>query len=466
MDGAQAAQASDPGDGSSLAIQLVIVLVLILVNAFFAASEMALVNVDVNRQKEKAEEGNKKARKILALLEDPSRFLSVIQICITLAGFFNSASAATGISSYLGDFFHSAGIPSAQGIATIVITLLLSFITIIFGELVPKRLALQNSEGFAYMAVNTLWIASRLLSPLVKLFSMITNGVLKLMGVSIEEVEEQVTMSDIRSIVQVGQSQGLINTVESAMINSVISFDDKFAEEIMTPRTEVFAIDCLDDYTEYIDELLSARYSRIPVYEDEIDNVIGILYIKDYIQAAYKLGFANINIKNIVRPAYFVPERKNINDLFNELQQDNRHMAVLIDEYGGFSGIVTMEDLIEEIVGDIDDEYDHDEPEIEKANAYTYYAKGTLSIKELNFNIGSEIDEETEDFDTLGGLLFYLMGRIPDDEEQPFIEFENIRFYIEEIENKRIQWVKIFYNPEDDEEEQQNENATNRNDRG
>lgn len=453
MDGAQLAQASDPGSGgSNLLIQLLIVLLLILVNAFFAASEMALVNVDANKQKEKAEEGNKKAQRIISLMEDPSRFLSIIQVCITLAGFFNSASAAIGISGYLADFFAELGLPSGQSMATILITLLLSFVTIIFGELVPKRLALQNPEGFAYRAVNVLWYASKLLGPLVALLSAITNGVLALMGVSVEEVEEQVTMSDIRSIVQVGQSQGLINLVEGAMINSVISFDDKFAEEIMTPRTEVFAIDCLDDYTEYIDELLSARYSRIPVYEDEIDNVIGILYIKDYIQAAYKVGFANVDIKSIVRPAYFVPERKNINELFNEFQQDNRHMAVLIDEYGGFSGIVTMEDLVEEIVGDIDDEYDHDEPEIEKINEHTYQARGTLSIKELNFNIGSEVDEETEDFDTLGGLLFFLMGRIPDDSEKPFIEYANIRFNIEEIENKRIQWVKIRYNPEEEED--------------
>lgn len=460
MDGAQMAQASDPGsDGTSLIIQLVIILLLILVNAFFAASEMALVNIDVPKQKEKAEEGNKKAKKILSLMDDPSRFLSVIQICITLAGFFNSASAATGISVYLGDFFQSIGLPNAQGISTIVITLLLSFLTIVFGELVPKRLALQDPERFSYFAINVLWIASKILGPIVSLLSAITNGFLKLLGVPTDNVEEQVTMSDIKSIVQVGQSQGLINTVESAMIHSVISFDDKFAEEIMTPRTEVFAIDASDDYMEYIDQLLTARYSRIPVYEDEIDNIIGVLYIKDYFQAAYKQGFGGVDIKAIIRPAYFVPERKNINELFNELQQDNRHMAILIDEYGGFSGIVTMEDLIEEIVGDIDDEYDHDEPEIEKINAYTYYAKGTLSIKELNFNIGSEINEETEDFDTLGGLLFFLMGRIPDDDETPFIVYDGIYFNIEQIENKRIQWVKIRYNPEDDEDEETKEDS-------
>ena len=200
------------------------------------------------------------------------------------------------------------------------------------------------------------------------------------MGVEMDAMEEKVTLSDIKSLVQVGQSQGMINKDEGEMINSIISFDDKSAEDIMTPRTEVFAIDINDPYTEYIDELLTVRYSRIPVYDDEIDNIVGILYIKDYLQEAYSAGFENISVRKIMRPAYFVPERKNVNELFNEMREDNFHLAILIDEYGGFSGIVTMEDLLEEIVGDIDDEFDQDEPEIEKISRNTYYAKGTLSI--------------------------------------------------------------------------------------
>lgn len=455
MDGAQAALAADPGAvNSQILFQLFIILILVLLNAFFAASEMALVSLDSMHLNEKAENGDRKAKRILALLKDPSQFLSMIQICITLAGFFNSASAATGIAYYLGDFLNSIGIPGAQSIAAIVITILLSFFTIILGELVPKRLALQNAEKFAYFASSLLWFTSKILHPFVVFLSWITNGILHIMGVSVENMEEQVTLNDIRSIVQVGQSQGLINPVEREMINSIIAFDDKFAEEIMTPRTEVFAIDISDPYTEYIDELLSARYSRIPVYDDDVDNIIGILYIKDYIQAAYHVGFDNIDIRKILRPAYFVPERKNINELFNELRAENRHMAVLIDEYGGFSGVVTMEDLIEEIVGDIDDEYDEDEPEIEKIDEFTYLAKGTLSIKELNFNIGAEIDEETEDYDTLGGLVLFILGRIPNENEKPFIDYQGIKLQVQQIENKRIQWVKINYHPENKEEDE------------
>lgn len=447
MDAAQVAQSADPGS-AGIWLQLFLIILLIALNAFFSASEMAMVSVDTNHLKDRAENGDKKAQRILNLLEDPSRFLSTIQICITLAGFFNSASAATGLAQPFAEILSRFHIPSAFTVATVLITIAISFLTIIFGELVPKRLALQDAESFSDSAIGPLWWAAKILRPFVLVLSGMTNGILKILGVEISQMEEQVTLSDIKSIVQVGQSQGLINKDEGEMINSIISFDDKSAEEIMTPRTEVFAIDVNDDYTEYIDELLSVRYSRIPVYDDDVDNIIGILYIKDYLQEAYHRGFENIPIREILRPAYFVPERKNVNELFNEMRDDNLHLAVLIDEYGGFSGIVTMEDLLEEIVGDIDDEYDQDEPEIEKVSRNTYYAKGTLSIKELNFNTDAEFDEESEDYDTLGGLLFFLMGRIPEDSEHPFIEFQGMKFLIEKIESKRIVWVRIEYDAE------------------
>ncbi len=440
---------TDPGAGSqAIIIQLILVAILIFVNAFFAASEMALVSVDHHRMKERQSDGDTKARRILALLDDPSDFLSMIQICITLAGFFNSANAATGLATYAGEALAHFGIPSSYSIATILITILLSLVTIVFGELVPKRLALQNAEGFAYGAIGILWWVSLLLKPFVRFLSWCTNSMLHLMGVEMDAMEEKVTLSDIKSIVQVGQSQGLINKDEGEMINSIISFDDKSAEEVMTPRTDVFAIDINDPYTEYIDELLSVRYSRIPLYDDEIDHIVGILYIKDYLQEAYATGFEHVDVQKIMRPAYFVPERKNVNELFNEMRDENLHMAVLIDEYGGFSGVVTMEDLLEEIVGDIDDEYDEDEPEIEKLSRNTWIAKGTLSIKELNANTESDFDEETEDYDTLGGLLFYLMGRIPEDDERPFIEYRGMRFQIEQIESKRISAIRIEYDAE------------------
>lgn len=450
MNAAHLAQAAEAGPSQgNIVIQLLVIVILTAVNAFFAASEMAMVSLDSNRLKEKATEGDQKARRILALLDDPSRFLSTIQVCITLAGFFNSASAATGIAVRLGDGLTSMGLPSSYTISSILITLLLSYITIVFGELIPKRIALHGAESFAYRSVGFLSGAAKVLSPFVRLLSGTTNLFLKLFGISTEGVEERVTLNDIKSIVQVGQSQGLINTVEGEMINSIITFDDKYAEEIMTPRTEVFTIDVEDDFTEYIDEMLTLRYSRIPVYEDDVDNIIGILYIKDYLLESYHVGFDHVDLRRILRPAYFVPERKNINELFNELQEDNRHLAVLIDEYGGFAGIVTMEDLIEEIVGDIDDEYDHDEPEIKKIDEEHFVAVGTLSIKELNFNTGADFDEETEDYDTLGGMIMYLLGKIPNDGDRPYLEYEDMKMHVDKIENKRIQRVLIEYKPKE-----------------
>src|SRR5699024_8951640 len=206
-----------------------------------------------------------------------------------------------------------------------------------------------------------------------------------------------ITLEEIKSMVEVGHEQGIINPTEREMIDSVISFDDKLAEEVMTARTEVFIIDVEDTIEEYLKDMLSLKHSRIPVCDGDADNIIGILYIKDFLLEAYKVGFNNVNIRRILRPAYFIPERKNINELFTELQEGRKHMAILIDEYGGFSGIVTMEDLLEEIVGDIDDEYDHDEPDIRIIDKKSYMVKGSISIKELNSNLDTEFDEDSED---------------------------------------------------------------------
>lgn len=432
--------------GAQVTGQLLLILVLTLLNAFFAASEMAMVSVDKKRLNMQAEEGNKKAKMLLEILKEPSRFLSTIQVGITFAGFFSSASAAVGISDDFGRLLKNIGVPFSKDIAFISVTLILSYITLVFGELVPKRIALQNAEKFSMLAIKTISIVAKVMGPFVTFLSFSTNAIMRLFGFSTVGVEEKITLEEIRSMVEVGQEQGVINPIEREMINSVIGFDDKLAEEVMTARTEVFMIDLEDPVEEYLSELLELKYSRIPVYEGDVDDIIGILYIKDFLLEAYKVGFNNVDIKKILRPAYFIPERKNINDLFNELQSKRKHMAVLIDEYGGFSGIVTMEDLIEEIVGDIDDEYDHDEPDIRKIDDTTFIAKGATSIKEINSNLGIELDEDSEDYDTLGGLLIDIIGYIPEDGEKVVVEYEDIEFHIEEVNEKRVQLVRIILN--------------------
>lgn len=395
---------------------------------------------------------------LLNLLAEPSKFLSTIQVGITFAGFLSSASAAVGISNDFGNLLLSYGVPFAKDIAFIGVTLILSYITLVFGELVPKRVALQYAEKFSFFAVKALTIVSKVMAPFISFLTFSTNGVMRILGIQTEGVEEKITLEEIRSMVEVGQEQGVINPVEREMINSVIGFDDKLAEEIMTARTEVFMIDLEDPIDEYLGAMLELKYSRIPVYDGDVDDILGILYIKDFLLEAYKVGFKNVDIKKILRPAYFIPERKNINDLFNELQTKKKHMAVLIDEYGGFSGVVTMEDLIEEIVGDIDDEYDHDEPDIRRIDDRNFIAKGAISIKELNSNIGVELDEDSEDYDTLGGFLIDILGYIPNDGEQVTIEYENLEFHIEEINEKRVQQVHVVINEiEEDNEVEEDE---------
>ena len=425
----------------SLVSQFILILVLTLLNAFFASAEMAIVSVNRNRIKMLADDGNKKASLLVDLLEEPNKFLSTIQVGITLAGFFSSASAATGISEVIGASLSQLGIPYAQSISLVVITLLLSYVTLVFGELVPKRIALQKSEQMAMLSVRPIVFVSKFAKPFVKLLSLSTNLLLRVIGMSDTDLEEKVSREEIKSLVDAGEEYGVINQIEKEMINSIFDFDDKLAKEVMTPRTEVYMINSKLPLS--IEELLEENYSRIPVYEGDMDNIIGILYLKDFLHEAYQVGFENVGIKKLLHRPYFVPECKNIDQLFKELQKSKNHLAVLIDEYGGFSGIVTIEDLIEEVMGDINDEYDDDDPVIRKIDNDTYIVNGLISIKELNDKLQLNLDEETEDYDTLGGFLINQIDYIPSETEECMVEYENLVFKIECVKDKRIEMVKI-----------------------
>ena len=425
----------------SLVSQFILILVLTLLNAFFASAEMAIVSVNRNRIKMLADDGNKKASLLVDLLEEPNKFLSTIQVGITLAGFFSSASAATGISEVIGASLSQLGIPYAQSISLVVITIILSYFTLVFGELVPKRIALQKSEQMAMLSVRPIVFVSKFAKPFVKLLSLSTNLLLRVIGMSDTDLEEKVSREEIKSLVDAGEEYGVINQIEKEMINSIFDFDDKLAKEVMTPRTEVYMINSQLPLS--IEELLEENYSRIPVYEGDMDNIIGILYLKDFLHEAYQVGFENVDIKKLLHRPYFVPECKNLDQLFKELQKSKNHLAVLIDEYGGFSGIVTIEDLIEEVMGDINDEYDDDDPVIRKIDNDTYIVNGLISIKELNDKLQLNLDEETEDYDTLGGFLINQIDYIPSETEECMVEYENLVFKIECVKDKRIEMVKI-----------------------
>ncbi|MGL5042663.1 MAG: hemolysin family protein [Culicoidibacterales bacterium] len=427
-------------------MQLVIIVVLTIINALFSGAEMAIVSVNKNKLRVLVEEGNKNAIILEKLLSEPTKLLSTIQVGITLAGFLSSASAATGLAVVLDKLLISWNIPYSQNISLITITIILAYITLVFGELFPKRVALRHSDKIALMSANPVLIISKIAAPFVKVLSFSTNIMIRLVGMDSEDLEEQVSKEEIKALVEVGEVNGVFNESEKLMIHSIISFDDKLAKEVMTPRIEVFTINADQNVLDYMDEMLDVMYSRVPVYEGDIDNIIGILYMKDFIAAAYKVGFEHVDVRKIMHQPYFVPERQNIDVLFKELQDSKKHIAILIDEYGGFSGIVTIEDLIEEIMGEIEDEFDNDEPDIFKVSDSEYLIKGILHIGDLNEELGLNFDEESEEYDTIGGFLINLIKHIPDEDEDD-IYFENFVFHIEEIKEKRIERVRMTIIP-------------------
>lgn len=433
----------DAGPGS-IWLEFLLIIFLIILNAFFAGSEMAIISVNKTKISILADEGNPKAKLLLRLLAEPGRFLATIQVGITFAGFLASASAATTISKHFAVFLGKFNIPGSDQISLIVITLLLSYITLVLGELLPKRIALQNSEKIAMFAVKPINIISKITLPFIKFLTFSTNVLLKMIGLNTEKLEEKVSEEEIRSMIEVGEENGVINKIEKDMIDGIFEFDDTLAKEIMTPRTNVFSIDINTPYSEVIDMVIEEQYSRVPVYENDFDNIIGVLYMKDLFSEFRKASSNSISIRNLLRPVYFVPETKKIDTLFRALQNTKNHMAILIDEYGGFSGIVTIEDLIEEIMGNIFDEYDINDEPIKKIDANTYLVDGIVSIDEINEIL--DVNLPSDDFDTIGGFVITLLGSIPNEDDKLTIEYENLTFKIENVSEKRIEKLKICIN--------------------
>ena len=434
--------------GGSLLLQFIVIVALTGINAFFSSAEMAIVSINKNKLKILVEEGNRKAIMLENLMKEPSKFLSTIQVGITLAGFFASASAATGLSQYLSIYLRKLGIPYSGQISMILITFVLSYITLVFGELIPKRIALKSSEKIALSSVGTIITVSKIFSPFVKFLTFSTNIILTALKMKEDDIEEKVSKEELRSLVEVGREHGIINEVEKEMIENIIEFDEKVAREIMIPRTKVFLIDKNISVDELFEKKEVEVYSRIPVYEDEADNIVGILFMKDLMIEAYRKGFQNVKLPEIMQEAYFVPETKNVNELFNEMQSEKKHIAILIDEYGGFSGIVTLEDLIEEVMGNISDEFDADDSSIKKLSANKYLINGELSLNDLNDYFHIEL--ESKHYDTLSGLLIEHMGYIPEDNEdiEPII-IDGISFKPKRVKDKKIEWVLAKFNKEE-----------------
>lgn len=426
--------------------QILILVILILLNAFFAASEIAFISLNDAKIEKQAKEGNKKAKQIEKMLKSPSKFLATIQIGITLAGFLSSAFASDAFAEKIAPMLYKMvpfiNISVWKSISIILITIILSFFTLIFGELVPKRLAMKNYEKISFATIGIIRTISIITAPFVKLLTLVTNTVSKIFGVG-ETDEESVTEEEIKMMIDQGEEKGTIKEEEKELINNVFEFNDITVSEIMRHRTEIFAVDINISNEELLKELSKEeyRYSRIPVYDETIDEIKGILYVKDVLKNINK---SNFKVKNVVKEVYFVSQNRLINEVFKELQKSKKQMAIVLDEYGGTAGLVTMEDILEELVGDIYDEYDKEEKEYEKIDETTYMLSGNMPIYDVNKLINAEIPEG--DYDTLSGFLQEKLGRIPAEKEKPIIETKKVTYKIEKYKDRRILKVKACKN--------------------
>ncbi len=427
--------------------QLIVLVVLIGLNAYFAATEIAYISLSDAKIEKQAKEGNKKAKQIEKMLKTPSKFLATIQIGITFAGFLSSAFASDTFAEMLAPKLHQLmpfiSLVAWENISIIVITIILSFFTLIFGELVPKRLAMKHYEKIAFATIGVIKAISIITSPFVKLLTVCTNGVSKIFGVG-ENEEESVTEEEIKMMVSQGQEKGTIKQEEQELINNVFELNDITVSEIMRHRKDIFAVDINISTDELLEELSQEeyRYSRIPVYDETIDEIRGILYVKDVLKNINKKSF---KVKNVVKEAYFVSQNRLINEVFRELQKNKKQIAIIVDEYGGTAGLITMEDILEELVGDIYDEYDEEEKEFEKIDDNTYILSGSLPIYDVNKILDADIPEG--DYDTISGYLQDKLGRIPeDDEEPPIIDTEKVTYKIEKYEDRRIIKIKACKN--------------------
>lgn len=445
---------TDPG---SIIIKIVTLFALIFVNAFFSMSEMAIVTLNDNKIDKMASEGNKKAKQIQKLTENTSSFLSTIQIGVTLAGFLTSATAAQSFAEMLSVAIAKTSIVNVvpigiiSGFSTVVITLVMSYFSLVLGELVPKKIAMNKPEKMAFMAAPILVFVAKITRPVVKFLALSTNGVLRLLGIDPHADEEVVTEEEIRMMVDVGGEKGVIEDVQIEMINNIFEFDDIDVADIMTHRTDMICIDDDEPLSEAVKLSIENGFSRIPVYEEDPDDIIGIVYIKDFLKYVGTSLPKTKTVKDMMRPAYYVPETKRCGELFTEMTEKRVQMAVVIDEYGGTAGIVTLEDLLESIVGNIQDEYDQEDEEISIINDTIFEVDGITDIEEVEEHIGKKFPDG--DYDTIGGYIISVLGFLPQDGEMNEVQFENVKFTVLNVEERRIGKVKVEILPVEEKEE-------------
>ena len=427
-------------DSDPLIWPIILQIILIALNAVFACAEIAVVSMNDTKLSRMASEGNKKAVRLEKLVSSPSKFLATIQVAITLSGFMGSAYAAEHFSDRLTDFLVCMGIPlpavTLDVIAVFLITLILSYVTLVFGELVPKRVAMKNSEKIALAMGSILNVLAKVFAPLVWLLTVSVNGVLRLIGIDPNHEEEEVTEEEIRMMVDAGSEKGTIDCTEKEMIQNVFEFDDISVGEICTHRTDVAVLWAEDEKEEWERIIHESRHSMFPVCGEGVDDILGVMAAKDYFRLQ-NLGKDEI-MKQAIRQAYYVPESIKADILFRNMKKSGNYFAVVLDEYGGMDGIITLRDLIEQLVGDLIEEDDEDRPEeIEQISEDTWRIQGCTPLDDVEEEL--HVSLPVDDYDTFGGYIFGNLGSIPDDGSQFELETEDLHIKVIEVREHRVE---------------------------
>ena len=434
---------------------LILQVVLIFLNAVFASAEIAVISMNETKLRKMAEDGDRRARHLYTLTEQPAKFLSTIQVAITLAGQLGSAFAADSFSGPLAGWIVSMGVPVPERVvktaALVLITMILAYFSLVFGELVPKRIAMKKSEELSLLLSGLLYGVSKVFAPLVFLLTKSTNGVLRLMGINPEEEDEQVTEEEIRMLLMEGNAQGNIDAEESEMIRNVFEFDDISVEQICTHRVDMDCLYLEDDMKDWEETIHKTRHTHYPICNENQEDIVGILDTKDYFRLEDR-SRDNI-LAHAVEKAYFVPESMKANTLFQSMKEKRIYFAVLVDEYGGVSGLITLHDLIESLVGDLYDADEEEEPEdIVRLEDGQWLIQGGADVEDVAEELKVELP--AQDYDTFGGYICSVIDRIPEDGESFICDTEDLEIRVTGVENHRIleAFVRKKETPEEEKE--------------
>ncbi len=427
---------------------LVLILSLVAVNAIVSAAEAAIRNVNESVVKRKAEDGDKKAKRLLKLLDKPSLYINVIEILLTLISLLIGMTYSSKQYGFIKQLVENSPIEETMEITTriamVIVTIVITYLIVVFGMLLPRKLAKKHTYTFAYSLAAFIMLFTYVFSPFLWLLEKTTNGVLRLFGVKPHDLEENVTEEEIRSIVNEGQEQGLLEAEEAEMITNIIEFNAKTADDIMTHRKKIVAVSSELTIEEALRFMLDENYSRFPLYDGDIDNIVGLLHLKDVMLYYLDPKLRQQPLTKVAREPYFVPDTKSIDVLFHDMQSRKIHMAIAIDEYGQTAGIVAMEDILEEIVGDIQDEYDEEEEHFTRLDDNSYMILGEASLEDLEDELGLVFKEEDmDDYDTLNGLLISLLDHIPDENEKAVIRYCGHEYDLVEVHNRMIESVRV-----------------------